>query len=232
MKRIQRLIIVSFAILVFLSGIIIYKSGGINQTAYKVLSKTVYRSRNLEVNKITFLGDSIVDRCNLKALFNADIVNEGVSGNTTADILNRLDEVINLKPSTLFLHFGVNDLRQVKGQTNEVNIDNSIKNYSEIIDTIKSKLPNTKIYIENVLPVDNNIIAEKAKTDNIYNFYIDNKDIDVFNTKLEQLALKNNITYIKHLTFNPNTETVDGIHPNIEGYLILKKDLEQYVSAQ
>ena len=44
------------------------------------------------------------------------------------------------------------------------------------------------------------------------------------------ILLNNNITYINHNTFNPTTETVDGIQPNVKGYFILKNDLQQYIS--
>jgi len=208
----------------------IYREGGIGYTKYEVYAKTVYNKREFKNNQVTFLGDSIVDKCNLNALFNdGNIVNKGISGNRTIDILNRLDDIIKLNPSILFLHIGINDLRQTKGQVSNINIDKSTENYSEIIKTIKTKLPNTKIYIESILPVDNNIIAEKSKTNKSCDFYISNDYVQAFNTNLKIIALDNNITYINHNTFNPATETVDGIHPNVKGYFILKNDLQQYV---
>jgi len=184
---------------VLVGGAIVYKEGEVGYAKYKFSAKTIYRQKQFKSNEIMFLGDSIVERCNIDALFNhRNIVNEGVSGNTTTDILNRLDSVIRLKPSTLFLHFGVNDLIQIKGQLSNVNINKSSDNYSKIINTIKIKLPNTKIYIESILQVDNNIITERYKTDKLYNFHISHDDIIAFNSKLQVLASKNNITYINH----------------------------------
>ncbi|WP_298845815.1 GDSL-type esterase/lipase family protein [Clostridium sp.] len=208
----------------------IYREGGVGYTKYEVYAKTIYNKREFKNNQVTFLGDNIVDKCNLNALFNdANIVNEGKAWDTTIDILNRLDDVIKIKPKTLFLHIGINDLKQTKGQISKINIDKSMQNYSDIIKIIKTKLPNTKIYIESILPVDNNIIAQKYKSDKLYNFYISNDYIKVFNTNLKIIALENNVTYINHSTFNPTTETVDGIQPNVKGYFILKNDLQQYI---
>lgn len=231
-KYIKTVVIIVVAISLF-GGVVVYKNGGVAYTKYKVYAKLLYKNKQVKENQIIFIGDSIVNRCNLNALYdNSNINNEGISGNNTMDILDRLDNVINLKPSTLFLHFGVNDLRQEKGQINRVNINKSIDNYSKIIDRIKNNLPNTKIYIESVLYVDNNIISEKAKTDIIYNFHISNDDITIFNIKLKQLALDNKITYINHDKFNSTTQTDDGIHPTLEGYFELKNDLKEYVRTQ
>ena len=218
-----------FAVILISAGFV-YREGGVGYTKYKVYANTIYNKREFKNNQVTFLGDSIVDKCNLNALFNdGNIVNEGVSGDTTIDVLNRLDDVIKYKPSILFLHFGVNDLKQANKQSNKIDVDKSTYNYSKIIDIIKTRLPNTKIYIESILPVDNNIIAKQHKTDKENGLYISNDYIDAFNTNLKIIALSNGITYINHNTFNATTETVDGIHPNIQGYFLLKNDLKKYV---
>lgn len=216
--------------------VFIYKYIGIDLLQYKILNKTImtnseqFKDKN---NSILFLGDSIVYGCNWEALFaRNDIVNKGVSGNNTTDILNRIDEIVDLKPKTIFLSFGVNDLRQVNGQYDNIDVDKSIKNYSLIINNIKTNLPNSNIYIESVLSVNNDILKEKSKINNIYNFYIDNYYISVFNTKLKQLAIDNNITYIDNNNFIPSNETtIDGLHPNLKGYIILKKNLNKYINV-
>ncbi|MBU3182802.1 SGNH/GDSL hydrolase family protein [Clostridium psychrophilum] len=219
-----------FAVILISVGFV-YREGGVGYTKYKVYANTIYNKREFNNNQVTFLGDSIVDKCNLNALFNdGNIVNEGVSGNTTTDILNRLDDVIKYKPSILFLHFGVNDLKQASKQYTKIDVDKSTYNYSKIIDIIKTKLPNTKIYIESILPVDNNIIAKLHKANKEKVLYISNDYIYAFNTNLKIIASSNGITYINHNTFNPTTETVDGIHPNVKGYFILKNDLKKYIN--
>tara|TARA_Y100001968_G_C19242086_1_gene659975 strand:- start:156 stop:869 length:714 start_codon:yes stop_codon:yes gene_type:complete len=61
---------------------------------------------------IVFLGDSITE----SSLFNESFVmpsriyNRGVSGDTAVDILNRLQEVIDLRPRDVYLMVGINDL--------------------------------------------------------------------------------------------------------------------------
>ena len=60
---------------------------------------------------IVMLGDSITERGHWNELFTrSDIMNRGVSGDTTHMVLNRLDEVISLKPRLVYLMIGTNDV--------------------------------------------------------------------------------------------------------------------------
>lgn len=55
------------------------------------------------------------------------VVNEGISGNTTKDGVDRLAGVIRLKPAVVVLEFGGNDgLRGLKVQTTRTNLDTMI----------------------------------------------------------------------------------------------------------
>lgn len=59
--------------------------------------------------------------------FHYRVVNEGVSGNTTKDGLNRLSEVVAMKPAVVVLEFGGNDgLRGVKVETTRTNLSTMI----------------------------------------------------------------------------------------------------------
>ena len=61
--------------------------------------------------KIVFLGDSLIDFFPIQDFFpRVKIYNRGIAGDTTKDLLKRLDNVIELKPSKLFLQIGTNDL--------------------------------------------------------------------------------------------------------------------------
>ena len=51
------------------------------------------------------------------------VVNEGISGNTTKDGVDRLDQVVAMKPEVVVLEFGGNDgLRGLKVQTTRTNL--------------------------------------------------------------------------------------------------------------
>lgn len=76
---------------------------------------------------VIFLGDSITEAGLFNEFFTspAKIYNRGVSADTSSDIISRLEEVINLKPDTVFLMVGINDLNR---GSSPIEIANNIKN--------------------------------------------------------------------------------------------------------
>src|SRR5262245_30731364 len=61
---------------------------------------------------VVMLGDSLTEGVDWHDLFQGvRSLNRGIAGDTTAGILNRLDEVIGRRPKTVFLMIGVNDLQ-------------------------------------------------------------------------------------------------------------------------
>ena len=109
--------------------------------------------RNKEKKKYTdivFLGDSLTDFYDLDKYYDIKIVNSGVAGWTTDDILNNLDEkVFKYYPKKLILLIGTNDL------VYEKDVEYITKNIKKIVEQIKKKRPYTKIYIESLYPVNN-----------------------------------------------------------------------------
>src|SRR4051794_37276908 len=61
---------------------------------------------------VIMLGDSITEGIDWHELFpNVRIRNRGIAGDTSAGVLNRLDEVIGRRPKIVFLMIGMNDLQ-------------------------------------------------------------------------------------------------------------------------
>ena len=82
--------------------------------------------------EIIMLGDSITARGEWKELLEIDsIVNLGVDGESTKDILNRLNIVLEVRPKYVFIMAGINDLNC------SIKIEDVFKNYRLIIDSIK-----------------------------------------------------------------------------------------------
>jgi lysophospholipase L1-like esterase len=70
--------------------------------------------------EFVMLGDSMTAAGNWSELFpTVSIANRGIDGNTSADILSRVDEIIERHPKIVFLMIGINDLiRNI--QTSEI----------------------------------------------------------------------------------------------------------------
>ena len=173
-----------------------------------------------ESNEIIFLGDSITDRCEWFELFsNPNVRNRGLSGDKTSGVLDRLSEITESKPSKVFIMIGVNDLRH------DVS-DSTIKvNYSNIIEKIKSDSPDTKIILQSVLPVNNNIGDSKTT----------NRKVNSFNNYIKTLAVNLSIPYVDINTELLNSSgqldaqySEDGLHINGAAYLVWKSVIEDF----
>ena len=171
--------------------------------------------------KIIMLGNSITAEGEWAELFqNTDIINRGVIGDGTGDILERLDPIVASHPRKIFLLVGVNDLMFLPLSKIE-------DFYEKIVARIVSETPTTQLYLESILPIHNDLRRNGMK----------NEDIDALNKAIEQLANKYHLTYIDLNSKLKNTEgslrqelSLDGIHLNGEGYLILKKNLEAFIN--
>ena len=185
-------------------------------------SKTSHlKTLPIQEGKIVMLGNSITaEGVWHELLQNSDIINRGVIGDGTSDILERLDPIIAAKPRKIFLLIGVNDLLFTPLSKIE-------ENYEKIVSCIVTETPKTQLYLESVLPIHNDLRRNGMK----------NEDINALNQAIEQLAKKYGLTYIDLNTKLKNTEgslqtelSLDGIHLNGEGYLILKKNLEPFIN--
>jgi lysophospholipase L1-like esterase len=129
---------------------------------------------------IVFLGDSITEGGHWSEIFsNGAVLNRGIGGDTTQDVLDRIEQVYTLQPAKLFLMIGVNDLNQ------GAPIATTLANYQKLFDGFAAHLPQTKIYIQSVLPVNRHWYGG-AK----------NKNILALNTFLFNESAKRGYTFI------------------------------------
>ncbi len=173
---------------------------------------------------IIFLGNSITDYTDWNELLNLEEArNRGISGDITFGVLERLDEVTEGKPSKIFILIGINDISR--------NIPDSVilDNYKKMIHRIKKESPETKIYFNTLLPV-NNSFTDRAHF---------NKDEHILfvNEELKKLGGAEKITVIDiHPHFLDTGKrldkkyTYDGLHLNMEGYQKWASLLKPYIT--
>ncbi|AUP80636.1 GH92 family glycosyl hydrolase [Flavivirga eckloniae] len=188
--------------------------------AYYYHKKEHFESLPDTENEIIFLGNSITDGAEWSELFqNPNIKNRGIGGDDTDGVLGRLEEVTSSNPKQLFIMIGTNDLAY--GKT----VDYINNNYVTILDTVKKQSPNTEIFIQSILPVDDNVHSTRP-----------NKSIRDINRFLKQLCAERNINYIdlnpvfadEHGKLN-TSYSIDGLHLNGKGYLVWKKEIEKFL---
>lgn len=123
-----------------------------NYSVYYLHKKSQFETLPKSVDAVIFLGDSITDEGEWVELLNTpNIKNRGISGDTTDGVLNRIDEIVKSQPQKIFIMIGINDLMSNKS------INQIVRNYKDILSNLKNKLPNTEVFIQSVLPVNNTI---------------------------------------------------------------------------
>src|SRR5215204_6853062 len=140
------------------------------------LKVDLFKSLPNSKKDVVFLGNSITAGVDWNELLDMKHArNRGISGDITFGILERLDEVIEGKPSKVFILIGINDISR--------NIPDSliIKNYHKIISRIKEGSPKSKIFLQTLLPVNNGYTQFK-------NHYNKDEHILFVNNALKELA--------------------------------------------
>ena len=178
-------------------------------------------------NKIVFLGNSITQGLlrHTDKLSGNNIVNRGISGDHTDGVLARLEEIIHYKPQAVFLLIGVNDLFEDNRSRPERTPEYVANNIFLISDIINKKSPNTKIYTQTIIPINNNqYLTEKPNIEFLHVDYSPsiNEQINEVNKILKSNLSLNIIdlhsTFLNEdLQLNPKFST-DGVHLNDLGY--------------
>jgi acyl-CoA thioesterase-1 len=142
----------------------------------------------------------------------AKVVNAGLSGETTAGGLSRIEWVLRQPVDVFILELGANDgLRGLP-------LEQTQKNLQAIIDKVRAKNPKTRIVIAGMMVPPNMGSDYTTK----------------FRTIFPDLAKKNNATLIPFLlqdvAGNEKLNLADGIHPNVEGHKIVADNVYKVIS--
>ena len=172
-------------------------------------------------NEIIFLGNSITDQAEWHEFFNnLDVKNRGIGGDDTDGILGRLDEVVSSSPAKIFLMIGTNDLAYGRS------VEYILENYKLILDTIAIKTPDTKVFLQSVLPTEDAIHTTRP-----------NAEIKKINEGLKEICAERKLVYIELFTPFATADdklnldySIDGLHLNGKGYLLWKEIIQDYVN--
>ena len=139
--------------------------------------------------------------------YNYNVINAGLSGETSAGGLSRIDWVLRNKIDIFILELGANDgLRGLQ-------LIQTKNNLESIIKKVLNKYPETQIIIAGMMVPPN--MGREYSTEFVYMF--------------NELATENNALLIPFLLDGvggiPELNLSDGIHPNIEGHKIVAENV-------
>jgi len=170
----------------------------------------VFKQDTLRFNQIVFLGNSITEGgkdWNEKFGI-VGISNRGISGDSTDGVIARLNEIIHFSPKAIFLLIGINDIYNDLTPSTDYIANNILK----IIKRINQELPETKIFLQTILPVEKEVYKEKIIAVNgiIKSFVSQSKFeiIDLYSIFVnDEGKMKQELSY-------------DGVHLNDKGYSV------------
>lgn len=222
-NNIIRRVILSFIMVVTLP--VLYGQGTTFNTYYHQ-RQSLFEVLPVTEGAIVFVGNSITDGCEWSEFFPEFVVlNRGISGDISEGVLYRLPSIIELKPSKLFLKIGTNDLaRNIPAQT-------LFDNICLIIDQIREQSPETEIFIQSILPVNDAFGMFSGHTSRT-------PEIKWVNSQLQEWAEnRTKVTYIDLFNHFRNEDndlmnlkyTNDGLHLTGEGYRLWVEILNPYI---
>jgi lysophospholipase L1-like esterase len=199
----------------------IYKNDWANKNKYYLANKELINQPNSN-NSIVFIGDSITEFWYDKdpIFFKSNhFVNRGISGQTTNQILYRFpDDVIVLKPKSVIILAGINDIAENSGP---ITLEAIFENIVSMIQL--SQQNNINVILCSILPANHfywNLNVKPADK------------IISLNELIHSYSIRNAIPYVNYYEKMVDSDkglsinfSKDGVHPNIEGYNLMKSIL-------
>lgn len=173
---------------------------------------------------IVFLGDSQTHGCEWHELFGMpNIKNRGINGDVIPGFLERVDPILDGHPKKLFILGGANDL------SHNLTADSVAQEMAQLVDYVIMRSPQTKIYVQTMLPINNSFGRYKTMTGK-------EPIIREYNALLPAMAAEKGFTLIDAYTHFadedgnlPTKYTNDGLHVMGPGYIHWRELLLPYV---
>lgn len=114
----------------------------------------------VDSTNIVMLGNSLTNGAEWHELFNnPKVVNRGITGDTAQGIKDRLKPITSGHPAKIFLLTGANDI------SHHLTADSIATAIIDLVQTIQEQTPETKLYVESILPINNSFGRYKNMKD-------------------------------------------------------------------
>lgn len=101
----------------------------------------------MTADTVVFLGDSLTQGGDWSAWFpDLNALNFGIGGNTSEDVLARLDAVVAAQPDEIVLLVGTNDFGLRR------NVETLVRNVQSILVDLRRDLPGSRMLVQSVMP--------------------------------------------------------------------------------
>lgn len=195
-----------------------------NQDVYYVRRATLFEHLPVSKKDIIMLGNSLTDGAEWNELLaNRHVKNRGIVGDIIQGYYERMEPILAGRPKKIFILGGVNDV------SHDVSADSIARVMEKLIVLIKVRSPRTKIYLQSMLPFNNEVRMWK-------NLQGREQVVVDGNRALEQVARRQGVTWIDlyPLFVDSNGRlraeyTNDGLHLLGPAYLIWRDAIKPYL---
>ena len=195
-------------------------------TDYYYQRKSLFAELPITSNDIVFFGNSLTNGGRWHEMFNSNpnVKNRGIVGDIIQGLYDRVDLITKGQPKKIFLLIGANDI------SHHVGADSIAKALEKLIVRIKKDCPNTELYMQSMLPINNDYKRYK-------NLFGEEVTFLHGNILYEQVARKHNVPWINLFPWFADNEckmrrelTNDGLHLKENGYKIWRDEVAKYVN--
>ncbi len=157
-----------------------------------------------------------------------DVYNLGISGNTTEDMLKRLEsEARTREPKVIIFAVGINDSLYIGTKENhKVDLDKFKDNLSKLAGIAKT-ITDTISFV-GLTRVDES--KTMSRTHGIPERYYENKSIDEYDSIIREFCKQNNLDYIDMREVIGTGDLEDGLHPNSKGHEKMFKAISEVIN--
>lgn len=196
----------------------------VNPDVYYARRATLFDLLPVYSSDIIMLGNSLTDGAEWNELFdNCHVKNRGIVGDIIPGFFERLEPILKGKPRKIFIMGGVNDI------SHGVSADSIVSAMTQVVTTIQARCPKTEIYVQSMLPFNNDV--------RLWKLLKGREQVVVDGNKgLESMCQRLGVTFINlyPLFVGENGKmkpeyTNDGLHLMGGAYLIWRDALLPYI---
>ncbi len=211
-------------LLIFCAIIVAQAWAQANQDVYYGRRATHFATLPVSKSDIIMLGNSLTDGAEWNELLdNRHVKNRGIVGDIVQGLYERMEPILKGQPKKIFILSGVNDV------SHGVTGDSIGRAMEKLIVLIKTRSPRTKIYLQSMLPFNNDVREWKL---------LKGREQVVLdgNRAMEEVARRQGVTWINLYPLFVDDRgrlkaelTNDGLHLMGQGYLIWRDAIKKYV---
>lgn len=196
----------------------------VNPDVYYARRATLFDLLPVYSSDIIMLGNSLTDGAEWNELFdNCHVKNRGIVGDIIPGFFERLEPILKGQPRKIFIMGGVNDI------SHGVSADSIVSAMTQVVTTIQARCPKTEIYVQSMLPFNNDV--------RLWKLLKGREQVVVDGNKgLESMCKRLGVTFINlyPLFVGENGKmkpeyTNDGLHLMGGAYLIWRDALLPYI---